>query len=242
MGLRFANIHRMGILAFCVLFIGISPSLADAEKQKRLISLSGTGEISASPDIAHVTSGVVTQAKTAAQALQANSAAMTRIIDGLKASNIAAKDIQTSGFSVNPSLFYDQNNRRNPPKIIGYMVRNQVKITVHKRDTLGHILDKMISLGANQINGISFAIDKPQALQDEARKLAVKDALRKANIYAAATGSKLGRIVSLNEGQVHRPVQQFALRSAAVAEQASVPIEAGQHTVRIQVNITWELE
>ncbi len=233
---------RTGALALSIFLVASLPSRAEGNNSKAVISITGLGEISASPDIARITSGVVSQAKTAAKSLQSNSAAMTRIIAGLKVAGIGAKDIRTSGFSVNPTYFYDQKNRRNPPKIIGYEVRNQVHITVRQRDELGSILDKMITLGANQINGISFAIDKPQKLLDEARKRAVEDALRKVEIYVAATNSKLGRIISISEGQARPPVRQFVQRLEARSVRADVPIEAGQQALRIQVNITWELE
>ena len=235
-------LRRTGAIALSVLLVANLPSRAEENKSKAIISITGLGEISAPPDIARITSGVVSQAKTAAKALAANSTAMARVIVGLKAASIAAKDIQTSGFSVNPTYFYDQKNRRNPPKIIGYQVRNEVHITVRQRQELGAILDKMITLGANQINGISFAIDKPQKLQDAARKRAVEDALRKVKIYIAATNSKLGRIISISEGQARQPVQPIFQRGEALSARADVPIEAGEQTLRIQVNITWELK
>jgi len=233
---------RIGALALSVVLLAILPSQAEENKSKAIISITGVGEISASPDIARITSGVVSQSKTAAKALQSNSAAMTRIIAGLKTAGIGSKDIRTSGFSVNPTYFYDQKNRQIPPKIIGYQVRNQVHITVSQRDRLGGILDKMITLGANQINGISFAIDKPQNLQDEARKRAVADALRKVKIYVTATNSKLGRIISISEGQARSPIRQFVQRAEALSARADVPIEAGEQTLSIRVNITWELK
>jgi uncharacterized protein len=239
----FQRSSQIAILALSVIYIAVSPSLAEAAKKTpALISLTGVGEISALPDIARINSGVISQAKSATKALAANSAAMTRIIDDLKAAAIEAKDIQTTGFSVTPTYFYDQKNRQNPPKIVGYQVTNQIKITIRQLDQLGTILDKVIALGANQINGISFAVDQPQKLLDEARKLAVRDALHKADIYMAASKSKLGRIVTISEGKVPQPVPQFAQRAQALSAQASVPIEAGERNLRVQVNITWELK
>jgi len=242
MTILFQRAIRNGLLALSVLYIAVSPSRAEVEKTPAVISLTGVGEIAALPDIAQVTSGVVSQAKTAAKALAANSTAMTRIINGLKASNIALRDIQTSGFSVNPTYFYDQKNRQNPPKIIGYQVRNQVQITVRQRAELGAILDKMIALGANQISGISFSIDKPQKLLDEARKLAVKDAMRKADIYMAATKNTLGRIISITESKVPVSVPQFAQNAQGLRLRTSVPVEAGERVLKSQVIIIWELK
>lgn len=233
---------QLSLAALMVLLFAVAPGLADEKKTHGLISLTGVGKISVEADIARISSGVVTQAKTAKKATRANSAAMTRIIEGIKAAGIAAKDIQTSGFSINPTYLHDQKNRQNPPKIIGYQVQNRVQITVHALPTLGPILDKMISLGANQINGISFAFENPQKHNDEARKLAVKDAIRKAEIYASATHTKLGRIVSLSESQIRTPTRRFAQRSEALLVRSSVPIEIGELSLSVQVNITWELD
>ena len=59
--LSFAAAALMGLLA------AVSPAFADGGKMPRIISLSGHGEVRATPDIAYVTSGVVTQGATAAE-------------------------------------------------------------------------------------------------------------------------------------------------------------------------------
>ena len=236
---------RIGRIMFVMLSVttfSASPLLAEVQKPLSQISLTGVGKISASPDIARVTSGVVSQAKTAAIALKDNTTRMTRIISGIKAAGIESRDIQTTGFSVNPAYSYNQKNRQTPPKIVGYKVQNQVHITVRKRDSLGGLLDTMIELGANHIHGVSFHIDNPQKLQDEARKRAFVDALRKAKIYSTAANNKLGRIITITENQTFQPRPQFAALARNVQEKSAVPIEAGEQTLSVQVNITWELK
>ena len=92
---------------------------------------------------------------------------------------------------MNPRYDYGQNNAQ-PPKVIGYDVSNNVTVTVRKLDSLGAVLDQVVSSGSNQINGVMFQVAKPEAATDEARKLAVADALRKAQVYTAASGRHLG--------------------------------------------------
>ncbi len=237
-----AYIHRLSLITLSWLVLTAVPLLAEADKTQRRLSLSGIGNVTASPDIARITSGVVSQGDTAASALAANSSSMTKIIAGIKSAGIKTADIQTTGFSVNPRYVYDQRNRQKPPEIVGYQVQNKVHITVRKLEDLGRILDKVITLGANQVNGISFSLDNPQKLQDEARKRAVEDAYRKAQLYAKATNNQLGPIIALSEGQLQRPGPQFAQGAVALrAEAAAVPIEAGEQSVSLQVNITWQL-
>jgi len=220
-----------------------SPALAAGT-----IQLSGHGEVMAAPDTAYVTSGVTSQGATAKDALAANTADMNQLIDVLKAAGIGARDIQTSGFSVNPNYIYSDNRDANgyplPPKLAGYTVTNSV--TVHVRDIsiLGKVLDQAVSVGANTISGINFSVEDPSALYDQARKAAFADAKEKADLYAGAAGVTLGAIETISEstGYSAPPVPYMAKAMAAPADaSAPVPVEAGQLTYSIDVNITWDI-
>lgn len=220
-----------------------TPSLAQESKSMpRLISLNGHGEVKAKPDMAIVNVGVMTQAVTAREALTQNTAAMEKVFASLKASGIEAKDIQTSNFMINPRYQYDQNNAQ-PPRVIGYDVSNTVTVSVKKLDTLGTVLDKVVGEGSNQINGVMFAIADDEKFKDEARKLAVADAERKAKLYAEATRISLGQIMSLSEGNYQPPQPVYYGKAVrADAAQSAVPIAEGEQTVAIDVNIAWEIK
>lgn len=208
----------------------------------RLISLNGHGEVKAKPDMAVVNVGVTTQAQTAREALTQNTQAMEKIFASLKSAGIEGKDIQTSNFMVNPRYDYGQNNNQ-PPRVVGYDVSNTVTISVKKLDTLGAILDQVVSEGSNQINGVMFAISDDAKLKDEARKLAVADAERKAKLYAETTRISLGPIMSVSEG-TYQPPQPVYYGKAMRADAApsAVPIAEGEQTVAIDVNIAWEIK
>ncbi|MDP8995760.1 MAG: SIMPL domain-containing protein, partial [Pseudomonadota bacterium] len=181
---------------------------AFAEGPKRPLVLSGHGEIKMAPDMAIVELGTLSQAPTAKAALDANTAKMSALIALLKSAGIDDKDIQTSNFSVGPR--YDNSTTSGQAeKIVGYDVNNGVSVIVHKLDGLGAILDKAVSAGSNQINGISFGIANSQSAQDEARKAAVADALRKATLLTEAAGVKLGALQSMSEqgGNIPMPMQ-----------------------------------
>ena len=211
------------------------------------ISIEGRGEVTATPDMAQINSGVTTQGATAREALDANSAAMAELIAELKAAGIEARDIQTSGFSVNPNYVYtdarDDNGYTLPPKINGYQVANTVTVTVRALDTLGAILDKSVTIGANTINGVTFAVADPSELYNEARKAAFADARDKAELYATAAGGTLDEINSISESQGFnspQPVAMYAMRAEAAS--ADVPVEGGELTFSINVNVQWELD
>lgn len=222
------------------------PATAQQMSQPGTISVSGTGEITARPDTAIVTSGVTSQAETARAALDANTADMALLIETLKAAGIDARDIQTSGFSVNPNYVYsqavDENGYTRPPRIDGYIVTNSVTIRVRDLAKLGAVLDQAVTVGANTINGISFSVADTAKLYDEARKQAFADAREKAALYAGVAGVDLGQIVSINESENYGGPQPYMMREvASAAPSAPVPVEAGELSYSINVQVTWSL-
>ena len=232
--LSFAAAAVIGLLA------AISPAFAEGGKMPRIISLSGHGEVRATPDLAYVTSGVVTQGATAAEALAANTKAMTDLFAALKESGIEDRDVQTSNFSVQPR--YDFSNNQ-APKMVGYDVSNNVTVTLRKVDTLGTLLDRMVQSGSNQISGISFDVSKPEDAMDEARKPATEDATRKAKVYAKAMGIELGNVMQVSEGSAAQPPMPMVRSTMMKADAAPpVPMAAGEQTLAVDVNVIWEIK
>lgn len=224
-----------------------APVFAQEAPRPGTISIDGRGEVTATPDTAFVTSGVTTQGETAREALNANTKAMADLIETLKASNIEAKDIQTSGFSVNPNYVYsderDANGYSKPPKISGYQVSNSVTVRVRDLPSLGQVLDKAVTVGANTINGVSFTVADPSKLYDEARKAAFAAAKEKADLYAGVAGVGLARILSISESQnIGQPPQPYMMKSAmADMSAAPVPVQAGEMSFSVNVSVQWEL-
>lgn len=220
---------------------------AFAEDDSTMV-MTGHGEVTAAPDTALITSGVTTEGETARDALDANTKAMSQLIETLKAANIATRDIQTSNFSVNPNYVYsderDANGYTKPPKIMGYQVSNTVTVRVRDLPALGTILDKAVSVGANTVNNIAFSVADPSKLYDEARKAAFADARDKADLYAEAAGVSLDRILNISEQQnFNQPPRPYAMKTMAqdMAAAAPVPVQAGELTFAIDVAVTWDL-
>jgi len=218
-----------------------APAFADGK-----IAINGVGEVSAAPDTAFITSGVTTQGATAREALDANTKAMAELIETLKSSGIEARDIQTSGFSVNPNYVYsdarDANGYQLPPKINGYQVFNTVNVRVRELASLGSVLDKAVTVGANTINGVSFSVADPSDLYDQARKLAFADARKKAELYAEVAGERLGDIDNITESQGYSQPQPYMMRAVADSAGAPVPVESGELSFQINVAVTWDFE
>ncbi|WP_196257851.1 SIMPL domain-containing protein [Pelagibacterium limicola] len=210
------------------------------------ISLSGTGVVRAAPDMATISTGVVSQAETAREALDANNAAMERLIAVLREAGLENRDIQTSDFNVSPQYVYsDRRDPRGyslPPEISGYQVSNTVTIAVRDLEKLGTILDQAVSEGANAINGISFSVAESDKLLEQARRRAFADAHSKALVYADAAGVELGAIESISEHQDYMPPQPMLRTQAMDMEAAqSVPVEAGELSFSVNVSVTWEI-
>lgn len=214
--------------------------------QPAVLSLNGIGEISVRPDTATVSSGVVSEAATAREALSANSQSMQAVINAMKSAGIAAKDIQTSGFSVQPQYVYPDRSKggvQEPPRIVSYQVSNMVAVRVRDLTKLGAILDQIVTVGANQIQGISFSLDDDTQVRDDARKAAVKDATRKAELYAEAAGVTLVRVLSIGEsGGFTQPPMQYGGMAMKAEAAPNVPVEAGEQTIRAEVSISWEIK
>jgi uncharacterized protein YggE len=161
---------------------------------------------------------------------------MAKLIDGLKALGIAPKDIQTTSVNVEPR--YTQAKDGRPATTSGYRVVNQVHLTVRDVKRLGEILDGAINLGANQVNGIGFDVSNAETLKDEARKQAMVNAKRRAELYATAAGAQLGGVLTISEDVSSGP-RPMPLARAAMA--GNVPIEAGTRTLTVEVHVTYAL-
>ena len=218
-----------------------STSLLNAEELPRTITVSGEGKAGSPPDMATISTGVMTKSASAKEALAANNQAMEQVLKVLKSRNIDNKDIQTSGFAVYPEYRRQERGDRSN-QIDGYRVSNNVSVKVRNLARLGEILDALVQAGSNQISGVSFSIAKPSAIMNEARRNAIDDARGRAELYAAATGVSVGKVISISEVAMQTPRPMFQGRMA-MAEMAStsVPIATGEQEVSASINVMYEL-
>jgi uncharacterized protein YggE len=230
----------IAVAAVALTGIGTVPSRAEDKAMERTITVSATGTAEAEPDQARITSGVMTEAPTAREALTGNTEAMNKVISELKSKGIDAKDIQTASFNVEPVMDYSKDGQ--PPKLRGYRVSNQVVVLVRDLDKLGSVLDDLVTAGANQIQGLAFEVSKAETLKDEARKNAIANALRRAKLLAAAAGADVGEVLQISEETTPDVPVTFAAPRFAKAQAAAVPIERGSSTLEARVTTTWALK
>ncbi len=232
-------------LALTIAAAATLPAAAqETTPQPRTLSLTGEAEVRASPDMAIITTGVVTEAETARAALDANNTAMQAAIVTITAAGVEAKDVQTSNFSIQPKYSWKpqkSDGSQEPPSIEGYTVSNNVTVIVRDLDKVGTIMDAVVTSGANQINGIDFSIAKPEPLLDDARKQAVAATLARAKLYAEAAGVTLGPIISISENGSNRPPRPMARMAMEAKAAPAVPVAAGEQVIEASVNIVWEI-
>lgn len=202
--------------------------------QVRTISVSGAGSVGVKPDIANATFGVETFFPTLQAALAENSKKMNAVISKLKELGIADRDIQTVNFSVNVERPFD---RGIPGPITGYRVNNSLRATIRQLEKVGTVIDQAIASGANTVSGISFGTSAGKALQSDARAKAVADAKAKAEELAKAAGITLGPVISLQETGMGIP--QGSERATFAVAQSSVPVEGGELTVTVSVQVVY---
>jgi hypothetical protein len=211
---------------------------ADPRFQATTLDISATGEVKAAPDMATITLGVSQQAATAADAMQANAAAMARVIAALKSGGIAARDIETSSLNLAPQYVYAQNQ---PAKLTGYEASNQVTVTVRDLTKLGAAIDAVVAAGATNIGGVQFGLLSRIPAENSARLAAMKILEDRAALYAEASGYHIKRLVNLSEGATQPTPMFAAARRDLVGINAATPVETGELTVDVTVTGEFEL-
>ena len=236
---RFMQCFATAILALSV--FAAAPLSAEEHKMiDRTVTVSATGTVSAEPDEATISTGVSSEAKSAREAMSKNTDAMKKVIAELKTQGVEPKDIQTTQFNVEPVYVYPKEGQ--PPVVTGYRVNNMVGVHVRDLDKLGGVLDQLVSVGANQMNGIAFNVSKAEVLKDDARKEAMTNALRRAKLLAAAGGATVGDVLQISEDVTTFNPQPVMFSRAKAMSAEAVPVERGSQQLEARVTVTWALK
>jgi len=233
--------------AFAVMATFAAPQAALAQQteavahqgvQGTLLSVSAEGASEARPDMATINLGVTTEGQTAQAALTENARRMQALTQALRRAGVAERDIQTSNVSVFPQQQYREGQA---PLITGYQANNTVTAKVRNVNNVGRVIDAAVAAGGNTIHGVSFSHADPEAQLDAARRDAIAEARRRAELYANALGMRVHRIVAVSEGGGFSPPVPMPMMERMAAQDASTPISPGQIETRMNVNVTFEL-
>jgi uncharacterized protein YggE len=206
-----------------------------------ILDVSAEGRTTRVPDLATIRAGVVSQAPTAAAALADNAQRMARVVAALKRAGIADRDLATANVGLSPQYRYTEGQS---PAITGYQATNTISIRFRDVAKAGGVLDTLVAQGANQIDGPNLSIDKPEAALDEARTDAVKRARARADLYAAAAGMKVARVISIAEaGQdAGSPGPQPVFMARAMKAEAASDIAPGEKDVTVTLSVRFLLQ
>lgn len=234
-------------LTVCASVFHMNPVLAAEEMPYPRIMVNGQGVASVAPDMAVLSLTVTREADSAKDALKAGSSAMAGVLAAMKKAGIADRDLQTSGFSIHPRYTHPTSksaSQNNAPRIVGYTVRNALKVKVRNIENVGAILDQSVTLGVNEGGNIQFTNDDPSATITAARVAAMKDAADKANTLAEAAGVKVGKILEISEQSYYpspSPAPMARMQSASDYAGA-VPVAAGENTYNVSVSVNYAID
>lgn len=237
----------MGVFAYAAISYVNAYSNSIDPTSLRNFSVTAQGESIAIPDVAEFSFTVLTQGGPDLTSLQGqNTERMNAVISFLKEQQIEDEDIKTQQYRVEPR--YQYFNCRDggvcpPAEIVGYNVVQSVSVKVRDFESAGEILAGVVENGANSVSQISFTVDDPTEVENEARARAIQKAKEKAQSIAEAGGFGLGRLISIQEGSSFTPSPRFGLDSAQEGTGAATPptIEPGSQTTTISITATYEI-
>jgi len=211
------------------------------------ITVTGEGNVDIPPDMAVLVLSVNREAPTAREALTANSAAMSKVLEAMTALGIDKRDLQTANFDIQPRYTYPvrPDGSSEAPRLVGYNVRNSLSVRVRDISRVGEVLDTSVTLGVNEGGSILFTNDDPSAAITQARVKAMQAALAKARTLAEAAGVKTGKILEISEQDYSpRPMAMARMEMVAMdsAAGAAPPIAAGENSYKVTVNVSVALE
>jgi uncharacterized protein len=213
---------------------GTQAAVLTAAAQAARITVTGTGNVTGTPDQLVLAMGVQVTGPSVGSALGDANAAVRRVTAALKADGVAAADIQTSGLSIYPNY---PNNSQVPN---GYSVSESLTATLKSLTAAGAQIDAAVHAGGNAttVSGISLNLTDTSALLAQARARAVADATAKAAQYAKALGQPLGPVVSITDQAPAQPIPVYAAESSAAAK-GSVPISPGTQQLSVSVTVVF---
>lgn len=229
-------------LTFLIVMMICATTFAE-EIRPPTILVSGEGIVEAQPDRATISVGVITREKNPSAVQSANAKTATSIINSIVALGIERKNISTGNYSFNPVYRHHDNGKRT---LEGYEATNSVTIIVDDLNLVGKVIDTALNHGANRVDNLSFGLRNKKIHQDEALRLAVLDAKRKAEVAASALGKSIVSVrnVSINSSSVSAPRNYKMSRAMAMEDavaEVETPIESGTLTCSASVHIEFEI-
>jgi uncharacterized protein YggE len=212
---------------------------AQSEPAKPSVRAMGEATVAVKPDQAKLNIGVVTQASTAQAAAAQNATQTQATLDKLRMTLGTAGEIRTSGYSLQPNYQYPRDGGQ--PTITGYTASNTVEVTTNDLAGLGKLIDVVVAVGANRIQGVQFTVKNEAPAREQALAEAVREAKGNAQAMATAMGMQLGKVILLEQGSSQGIIRPVVRQLNAAVANAPTPVEPGTVEVRATVTLTMEV-
>ncbi|MEK7553199.1 MAG: SIMPL domain-containing protein [Patescibacteria group bacterium] len=253
--------NYLGIAVIAVLFIFALSAMSYVNSYSKSIqpssfrsfSANGEGKITAIPDIAQFTFSVITEGnKDIAKLQKENTDKTNKIINFIKSSGVADKDIKTQNYNLDPRYQYfscpikqDSVEPCPPAEIVGYTITQTIAVKIRNFEKIGDIMAGVVQNGANSISQLSFSVDDMSIVQDKAREEAIKKAKERAKLIAKAGGFNVGKLLSIDESNYPILDYRYGIGGGmekSLALPASPQIEPGSQEITVNVILRYEIE
>lgn len=214
------------------------------------ITVEGTGEAAAIPDVARISFSVTENAGTVAEAQESATAKTDSALSAVEELGVEEKDIRTVSYNVYPQYEY-QNcyatycpPTTSSPRIIGYEVSQSIEITIRDTAKAGDVLSALGATEVQNISGPNFTVDDADSVKAEAREIAIAEAKEKAKKLAKELGVSLGKVVSFYENQPYPYYDGYGYGGDMRMESASAAVPSlpvGEQETSVSVSITYEI-
>ncbi|MDD4358255.1 MAG: SIMPL domain-containing protein [Candidatus Pacebacteria bacterium] len=241
----FKGLVKLFLIILIIFFVFSILNSREDKETINTISVTGSAEINAKPDVAQINLTVITGNKDLGLATEENNIKINDIISFLKEKNIEDKDIKTSTYNINPRYEYGEDYRNR--YLAGYDVTQSLIIKIRDLNMVGDIISGATSRGANDVSGLSFIIDNDELLKEQAKEQAITDAKDKALKLEKDLGVSLKEIIGFYEN-TYNPVYYEATSSykmlgmGGAADSVSPSIETGENTITSNVTIIYKVK
>lgn len=217
--------------------LAVDPALTP----EHMISVSGTGRVVVSPDIADLRLGVMVTKPTVKAARAAAAASMQAVLDALRKIGIVEQDLQTTTLSLQPNYAY--GNGSNPPKLTGYTLSNGIAVTIRDLDKVGAAIDDALAAGATTLDGVTFRVEDLAKAEQQAREQALAQAKSRADTLALGANVRIVGVASISETSSPLPYPIFyGERADAATLDTATPVQPGTNEVMVTVSVSYLIE
>ncbi len=242
-------------LIILTIFVGIKAKNEFVEggyigdEMRNTVSVSGTGEVYAKPDLATIDFSVRTEKETVEEALSENSTKMNEVINKMKEEGVKEENLKTTSFNIRPRYEYRETNKEiYPPTgervLVGYEVLQTLQIKTKELEKVGNLIDTATQAGANEVDSFNLSIENEDEFKKQAREKAIALAKEKASNISTQLGVELGKIINFNE-QTSIPRYSYDMAQGlggAETKSAAPTIEAGENKIEVSVSITYQID